>query len=85
MLGVPAMVIELMGNKRFGPGGGTRHLHQGGELVSTGVIKLSMLLDMVSSLTTAKISANNKFAPVANTKVAANGSVQTFPAAAMAA
>src|SRR3954462_9008625 len=71
-VGQPAMAINVLRNKRCGPGGGTRRLHllfqagpsgpdglQGGESGSTRVVKAWLLLGMVPPLSGHSRSAND--------------------------
>ena len=63
------MVINGAWNKRCGPGGGTRRIHQisgrmsgrgyGGEIGSTRVVKTHLLLGMVPPLSDQITSAND--------------------------
>src|SRR5882724_10740801 len=73
VVGQPTMAINAMWNKRSGPGGSTRRLHQlrppkrscakegshGGETGSTRVVKAWFLLGMVPPLSGQSLSAND--------------------------
>ena len=65
--GLPAMAINGTWNKRCGPGGSTRRLHQtpcktkafGGETASTRVVKTCLLLGIVPPLSGYNLNAND--------------------------
>jgi len=62
------IVINILYNKLYGPGCSTRHLHQnnyGGEIGSTCVIKIKLLLGIVPPISGYLIVANDNYAPVA--------------------
>ena len=62
------MAINGILYKCNGPGGSTRHLHQnncGGEIGSTCVIKIKLLLGIVPPISGYLIVANDNYAPVA--------------------
>lgn len=62
------MTINGLWNKRCGPGGGTRRLHQyyGDETGSTCVVKVNLSFGVLRRYRANFIDANSNIAPVAN-------------------
>src|SRR5580704_4897711 len=75
LVGKPTTAINGAWNRRYGPGGSTRRLHQfsrpqaagryGGELGSTCVVKVLLSPGMIPPLSGQNLSANDNIAPEA--------------------